>query len=146
MKMSSWFMLIGVLVGIGCLKVTEHNAIYFKGYALGEQVRSLHETDTQVGWLNVEVEGLASPGRLAQVAQERRLKLVAWSTFGAPAGQLRSRLTPARASQTGKGLGSGKTPGLLPGMVQPLPTRIGGPLPLMHVAVAPDDEASGAGE
>lgn len=79
MKLAHWLILIGLLVGIGCLQVAQRNALFFKGYAVGERMSRLHTQETEVAWLSAEVEGLTSPTHLAQVAQERRLKLVAWS-------------------------------------------------------------------
>lgn len=81
MRLRPWFLLIGVIVGLGCLQVAQRNAVLMKGYAVGERTRHLHTQQTDVSWLNVQVTGLASPVHLAQVAQERQLKLVAWSTL-----------------------------------------------------------------
>jgi hypothetical protein len=73
--------LIGVVVAFGCLKVGERNAIYFKGYALGDRLQRIHAQETGVAWLAADVTELASPARLAQTAQDRKLKLIAWSTL-----------------------------------------------------------------
>lgn len=81
MRLSRWMTLIGAVVALGCLKVSQRNAIFLRGYAVGERLGRVHTQETDVSWLNAQVIGLASPGRLARVAQERRLKLVAWSTL-----------------------------------------------------------------
>lgn len=81
MKLAHWFLLIGLLMVVGLLQVTQRNAVLLKGYALGDRVRQLHAQETQLSWLRAQVIGLSSPAHLAEVAQERRLKLVAWSTF-----------------------------------------------------------------
>ena len=81
MPLRLWFVLIGVVVGLGCLQVAQHNAVFMKGYAVGERTRHLHAQQTDVSWLNVQVAGLSSPAHLAQVARDRRLNLVAWSTL-----------------------------------------------------------------
>lgn len=83
MLLSRWLSLIALLVGIGFLQVGQRNAIILKAYAVGAGMRQVHAKETDVSWLDVEVAHLASPGRLAQVAQERRLKLVARPTLSA---------------------------------------------------------------
>ncbi len=77
-------MLIAVLVGLGCLKVSQRNAIFLQAYAIGDRLSRIHTQETDVSWLNTRVVGLSSPTHLADVAQERRLNLVAWSTFAGP--------------------------------------------------------------
>ena len=89
MLLSRWMTLIGIVVALGCLEVSQRNAIFLKGYALGDRLGQVHTQETDVSWLNAHVTGLASPGRLSQVAQERRLKLVAWSTLS-PGGAIRA--------------------------------------------------------
>ena len=79
MALSRWMSLIGIVVALGCLKVTQQNAVYLKGYAVGERLANVHRQETDVAWLNARVTGLESPGHLAQAAQDRQLKLVAWS-------------------------------------------------------------------
>ena len=79
MPLSRWMLLIAVLVGLGCLEVAQRNAVVLKGYAVGAQTERVHTQRTEVAWLNMKVTGLSSPTRLAQIAQDRRLKLVAWS-------------------------------------------------------------------
>ena len=79
MRLSRWFALIGLLVGVGCLQVAQRNAIFLSGYAVGERMASVHTQQNDVSWLNAQVVGLASPTHLAEVAQDRGLKLVAWS-------------------------------------------------------------------
>lgn len=82
--------LIGVVVGLGCLQVAQRNAIFLKGYAVGERMHRVHTRENEVAWLSTRVTGLASPMRLADIAKERRLTLVAWS-----------RLSPAVAQPHG---------------------------------------------
>jgi len=79
MRLPRWLMLIGVLVGLGCLQVAQRNAVTLQGYAVGERLRRVHAEETAVSWLQTEVRTLASPSRLAQVSDDRQLKLVAWS-------------------------------------------------------------------
>ena len=81
MRLSRWLMLIAVVVGLGCLQVTQRNAMFLNGYAVGERLESLHTQETDVSWLRARVVGLRAPRRLAQIAQERQLKLVAWSAL-----------------------------------------------------------------
>ena len=81
MKLAHWFLLIGLLMVVGLLQVTQRNAVLLEGYAVGDRVRQLHAQETQLSWLRAQVVGLRSPTHLAEVAQERKLKLVAWSTF-----------------------------------------------------------------
>jgi hypothetical protein len=72
-------LLIGVMVGIGCFQVAQRNAILVKSYAVSERTHRLQAKRNEVAWLQAQVEGISSPTHLAQVAEERRLKLVAWS-------------------------------------------------------------------
>ncbi|MBI3321608.1 MAG: hypothetical protein HYZ91_05010 [Candidatus Omnitrophica bacterium] len=81
MRLSQWMCLLALVVGLGCLQVGQRNALFLKGYAVGERVRHLHEQETEFSWLRARVAGLVSPVHLAQAARDRRLKLVAWSTF-----------------------------------------------------------------
>lgn len=81
MPLRRWFFLIGMLVGLGCLRVAQRNALMVTGYAVGDSRARIHAKQTEVSWADARVEGLASPVHLAEVAQERRLKLVAWSTL-----------------------------------------------------------------
>ena len=80
MRLSHWLGLVAVVTGIGCLQVSQRTALVLSGYAVGERMHRVHAQETDVSWLNANVVGLASPVHLAQVAQEKGLKLVAWST------------------------------------------------------------------
>ena len=81
MRLTHWIMLIGLVVGLGCLQVTQRNAIVFTGYAVGERLIRVHRQEADVSWLNMQVVGLTSPAHLAQIAKERRLNLVARVTL-----------------------------------------------------------------
>ena len=98
MRLSSWAVLIGLLVVLGCLEVTARNAVVLKGYAVGERADRLHDQETDLAWLRADVESLRAPARLASIAQERQLKLVARATLSS-AGRSSSRAAaPAPAS------------------------------------------------
>lgn len=85
MPLSRWMYLIAVLVGVGCLEVAQRSALVTEGYAVAQRQQAVDERAAAVSWLDTRVAGLSSPAHLAQVAQERHLKLVAWSTLeGAP--------------------------------------------------------------
>lgn len=71
-------LLIAAMVGLGCLQVAQRNAVFLQALAVGERLRDLHAQENDVSWSNAHIIGLTSPLRLAQVAEERRLKLVAW--------------------------------------------------------------------
>lgn len=79
MRFSRWLLIVGLVVGLGCLQVVQHTALLLRGYAVGRRLRQVHRQETAVSWLSAEVDGLGSPSRLAQVSKEQRLKLVAWS-------------------------------------------------------------------
>ncbi|MBI2495437.1 MAG: hypothetical protein HYW10_02570 [Candidatus Omnitrophica bacterium] len=66
------------MVGLGCLQVAQRNAVFLQAFAVGERLRDLHAQENDVSWSNARIIGLTSPLRLAQIAEERRLKLVAW--------------------------------------------------------------------
>ena len=96
MRLTHWMALIGLVVGLGCLQVTQRNALVFKGYAVGERMGRVHRQEADVSWLNMRVVGLTSPTHLSQVAKERRLNLVARMTLP-PAGEHgQPRATPSR--------------------------------------------------
>ena len=78
MRLSRWLLLVGVVVGLGCLQVMQRTALLLRGYAVGERLRRVHTEETTVAWLSAEVDGLASPGRLAQASKDQRLTLAAW--------------------------------------------------------------------
>jgi hypothetical protein len=109
MSLSRWLTLIAVLVGLGVLQVAQRNALFLKGYALGDRSDRVHAQETEVSWLNTRVLGLASPTRLSHVAQERNLKLVAWSTLspaGSMAGTIPSDGSPGTVARGPSGLTS----------------------------------------
>ena len=81
MRLTHWMMLIGLVVGIGCLQVAQRNAIVLKGYAVGERLSRIHRQEADVSWLNMQVVGLISPAHLSQVAKARRLNFVARTTL-----------------------------------------------------------------
>ena len=81
MRWPQWLALIGGMVGLGCLQVSQHNAVFLNAYAVGERLERVRTRQTEVARLQADVEGLASPSRLTRVAQERHLTLVAWSTL-----------------------------------------------------------------
>ena len=83
MRLTRWLLLIAAVVGLGCLQVAQRTALYLKGYAVGQRAHEVHTQNTEVSWLDTQVVGLSSPVRLAEVAQERRLQFVAWSTLEA---------------------------------------------------------------
>ena len=83
MRLTRWMTLIGLIVGLGCLQVTQRNAIVLKGYAVGERMSRLHDQEADVSWLNMQVVGLTSPAHLSRIAKERRLNLVARVTLPA---------------------------------------------------------------
>ena len=74
-------MLLGGVVGLGCLQVAQRTAIVMKGYALGERAHRVHTQQTNVLLETVEVAGLSSPLQLSDVAKERRMNLVAWAAL-----------------------------------------------------------------
>jgi len=101
MALSRWMILIAVLIGLGCLEVAQRSALVTSGYAVAERQRAVDERDAAVSWLNAQVIGLSSPAHLAQVAQQRRLKLVAWSTLEAVPSRSRSPVRMAALSDEG---------------------------------------------
>ncbi len=92
MKLSHWFWLVGLTVGLGCLQVAQRNAIFLTAYAIGHRIKQAHGQETRVGWLSARVTGLSAPGHLCEEAGARRLNLVAWSplTQASPQGSLRT--------------------------------------------------------
>ena len=93
MTVSRWMMLIGLVVAIGCFQVAQRNALFIKGYRVGERMHQVHQQENDVAWLSAEVTGLSSPSHLARVASERQLKLVAWLRFP-PSSMLVGEMVP----------------------------------------------------
>ena len=89
--------LIGVLVGFGCLKVAQQNAVVLHGYAVGRRAAQVRAQERDLLWLNAEIAELASPGQLSKAAQARQLKLVAWVPVSSAAS--RGRMAAARGSR-----------------------------------------------
>ena len=81
MRLSRWWVLLGGLVGLGCLQVAQRTAIVTKGYALGERVHRAHTQQTEMSLERMEVVGLSSPVQLSQAAREQRMNLVAWAAL-----------------------------------------------------------------
>jgi hypothetical protein len=81
MRLSRWGVLLGCVVGLGCLQVAQRTAIVMKGYALGERVHGVHTQQTDMLLKTVEVTGLSSPRHLSGVVRERRMNLVAWAAL-----------------------------------------------------------------
>jgi hypothetical protein len=84
MSLTRWLIGIAVLVGLGALRVTQHNALLRAGYRVGALSARVHAQETQLALRHTEVLGMASPTALARVANERDLKLVAWATVDGP--------------------------------------------------------------
>jgi hypothetical protein len=93
MPLGRWVGLIGIVTGLGMLQVAQRNAVVLRGYAVGSRVAEVHQQETELSWLGAQVMELSSPGRLAQVAKDRQLKLVARSTL-APARPLGAMASP----------------------------------------------------
>jgi len=74
-------MLLGCVVGLGCLQVAQRTAIVMKGYALGERVHRVHTQQIDLSLERMEVVRLSSPVHLSQTAREKRMNLVAWSAL-----------------------------------------------------------------
>ena len=81
MPLRRWFLLIGAVVVLGCLQVAQRTGVVMKGYAVGERMRTLRARETDIAWANLQITELSSPNRLAKVAKDRDLQLVAWSTI-----------------------------------------------------------------
>lgn len=77
MTLSRWLRVLGAVVVIACARVAQHQALYDRGYAVGERVERLHVQGTEVAWLQADVNGLAAPAQLAKASRDRHLKLVA---------------------------------------------------------------------
>lgn len=84
MRVSWWLLLVTVMVSLGALQVAARTAVILKSYAVGDRVERLHDMERDLCWAGAQVAGMASPVRLARVAEERGLKLVAWSTLPTP--------------------------------------------------------------
>ncbi len=83
MRLSRWITLIAILVGLGCLQVSQRNAIFLKGYALGERTDRMHIQETDLSWLYASVVRLESPTHLARVAGDWSMTFEARKTVSA---------------------------------------------------------------
>ena len=81
MSLRRWLIVVMSVVVVGGLQVAQHNAIFLQGYAVGESMGRIRKEETEVARLHAQVIGLVSPTHLSDVAQERRLTLVAWSSL-----------------------------------------------------------------
>ena len=73
--------LIGIMVAVGGMRVSQQTALRLKGYALGRQQHQVRALEHEILWLKAQVVGLQSPVRLANVLTDRHRKLVARTTL-----------------------------------------------------------------
>jgi len=99
MKMQQWFLLIGLMAGLGLTKAATQSALWLKSYECGQRYVELHELENDTVWLKTQLVGLQSPAHLIEVMKEQRLQLVAWSEL--PEGSLASRFARADAMRSG---------------------------------------------
>lgn len=76
-------LLIGIMVLVGAVRVSQQTALRLRAYALGRQQRQLATLENESLWLNAQVIGLQSPARLAATMQAEHRQLVARSTLPA---------------------------------------------------------------
>lgn len=77
MTLSRWLRLLGIAVALACARVAQQQALYGKGYAVGERMQRAHAQGTEVAWLEADVYGLGAPATLAKASRERKLQLIA---------------------------------------------------------------------
>ena len=73
--------LIGIMVAVGGIRVSQQTALRLKGYALGRQQHQIRRLEHESLWLKAQVVGLQSPVRLAGVLAGRHRELVARTTL-----------------------------------------------------------------
>ena len=88
MRPRQWFILIGIMVALGTIKVAQHTAIWQKAYALGRQADAFHVLETETQWLNTQVAALRSPAHLITAMREERMNLVAWTELPSASGTI----------------------------------------------------------
>ncbi len=84
MSFSRWLALIGLLVGIGMLKVAQETSLALDAYRTGRDYTKLHDLETDTRWLETKVIALQSPIALVSTMKERHVQLVAWSRLSTP--------------------------------------------------------------
>lgn len=89
--------LIGIMVAVGGMRVSQQTALRLKGYALGRQQHQVRALENESLWLKAQVVGLQSPVRLAGALKDRHRKLVARTTLAS---------TPQRTQLAHAGLSS----------------------------------------
>ncbi len=77
MNLARWLPAIAGVAVLGGLRVAQQHAMTLKAYTLGDRVRAVHTAESDVGWLAAQVGTLSGPMRLAHMAEEQKLKLVA---------------------------------------------------------------------
>ena len=87
MNLSRALILIGVMVGVGCLKAVQQNSLLVSARRVGSLIGQVHTQETQVSWLRAKVVGLRSPAHLSEDARTRQLDLTAWSALSPEPGQ-----------------------------------------------------------
>ena len=73
MRMMRWFLLIGLLAGVGVARVTQQTAMDLKGYRIGQQTAEVHKLANDMRRLTAEVIALRSPSHLGQVMTDHDL-------------------------------------------------------------------------
>lgn len=82
MTMGRWFILIGIVMGLGFAKVSQQSAIWLAALELGRQYEKLHALENDTQRLATQVTSLESPAHLLSVMNEQgRGRLVAWSAL-----------------------------------------------------------------
>jgi hypothetical protein len=101
MTLKRWMLVIGGMGLIGMVRVAQHTALWLKAYEVGQRATRVHALENHTQWLSAEVAGAQAPLRLARVARERKLKLVAWSAMPVPVSLVGRASVPAPMMMAG---------------------------------------------
>ena len=88
-----WGVLLGLMTGIGLVRVALATMVWQSAYAAGHQVRQLHTLENDTQWLYTQVVALQAPAHLVKAMAKERPPFVARVEL--PATLARTRLAKA---------------------------------------------------
>ena len=98
MSLKRWMVLVGCVAVVGLTRVALQTAVWLKSYEVGRRTLRVHALENAAQWKGAELIGAQSPRRLARVATERKLDLVAWSPMPMPLSVLGPAPLPTRVA------------------------------------------------
>jgi len=81
MNLRRGLLLIGVMLGVGMVRVAQQTSLTLAAYRLAEAQERCQDLENETTWMRSRVVALESPIHLAREMTERKLELVAWEEW-----------------------------------------------------------------